>query len=153
MVNRTALVNAMASTLLAIPEVVEALAPDDPVLAYIDLNPTSNQLDEAIYQMQPGQLLVVWIETNLLRGEMTKWSHTLEICFQALPTQSHLDLGDLILAGVPVPGDGMVWRNCPLMPGLYPTEVTALARRTNSEGIDYGVIVTETAETGDWPFP
>ena len=54
MVNRTALVNAMASTLLAIPEVVEALAPDDPVLAYIDLNPTSNQLDEALYQMQPG---------------------------------------------------------------------------------------------------
>jgi hypothetical protein len=110
------MVNALAATLLAIPEVVAMLAPEDPVQAYIDTNPTANSLEDALYQMQPGQLLVVWIETVLQRTDM-------------------------------------VWRNCPLMPGLLPTEVVEIARRTDREGVDYQVIVTQTAETGDWPYP
>jgi hypothetical protein len=151
MVSRAALVRAMASTLLAVPEVVVVLSPDDPVRAYIDLNPTANSIDLAIYQMQPGQLLVAWIDTVLKTGEMSKWSHTLEIYLRSARDNSDLDLADLILNGVPFPGDGMVWRNCPLMDGVYPTEVSAITRRTDTEGVDYGVIVTETAETGDWP--
>lgn len=147
------MVNALAATLLAIPEVVAMLAPEDPVQAYIDTNPTANSLEDALYQMQPGQLLVVWIETVLQRTDMSKWLHTVEICIRALRDQSELDLGDLIMAGVPIPGDGMVWRNCPLMPGLLPTEVVEIARRTDREGVDYQVIVTQTAETGDWPYP
>jgi len=153
MVHLADLVNAMAQTLAKIPELVGVLAPVDPVRAYVDYNPTSNSVEKAIYQMQPGQLLVIWTETLLQREEMSKWSHRAEICIRALRDQSDLDLIDKILAGVPVPGTGEIWRLCPIMPGLLPTEVLAIARRTDTEGVDYTVVLTETAETGDWPNP
>lgn len=153
MVNLTDLVNAMATTLAGIPELVAALAPTNPIVAYIDTNPLRNSVSKAIYQMQPGQLLVVWNETRLERETMSKWNHVVEIYVRSLPGASDLDLIDLIVAGVPNPGDGMVWRNCPIMNGLLPTEVTTIGRHTDTEGVDYAVIQTETAETGDWPKP
>jgi hypothetical protein len=151
MIKRTDLVNAMAQTLMKIPELIADLAETDPVKAYIDFNPTSNSVEKAIYQMQPGQLLVVWIETALVVETMSKWSHRVEICLRAMRDHSDLDLGDLIMNGVPVPGDGLIWRMCPIMPGVLPTDVLGISRRTDSEGVDYAVIQTETAETGDWP--
>ena len=153
MVSLVDLVNAMAATLESIPEVVAALAPVNPIRAYIDTNPTANNVDGAIYKMQPGQLMVCWTETRLQREEMSKWAHIVEIYVRALPDHSELDLIGIIVAGVPNPGDGLIWRMCPIMPGLLPTEVTAISRRTNSEGVDYGVIETESAESGDWPSP
>lgn len=153
MVDLSDLINAMATTLSGIPALVAQLAPVDPIQAYIDLNPTANSVDKAIYQMQPGQLLVVWTETRLERETMSKWSHSVEICVRSLPDQSDLVLINAIVGGVPNPGDGMVWRNCPIMSGLLPTEITAIGRRTDTEGVDYAVIQTETAETGDWPNP
>jgi hypothetical protein len=153
MVKLNDLVNAMAETLANIPELVADLAAVDPVKAYIDFNPTSNSVENAIYQMQPGQLLVMWVETALITEAMSKWSHRVEICVRAMRDHSDLDLVDRILNGIPVPGDGLIWRMCPIMPGVLPTDVLGIARRTDSEGVDYAVIQTETAETGDWPLP
>jgi hypothetical protein len=153
MIRRSDLVNAMAAALGNVPEIAAVLAPVDPIVPYIDLSPVMNSVDKATYQMQPGQLLVMWISTRLIKGEMSKWSHIIEILCRSLPDQSDMELEDLIVAGVPIPGDGMVWRNCPLINGVYPTEVLDIERRTDTEGVDYGVIVTETAETGDWPNP
>ncbi|HEX3340608.1 MAG TPA: hypothetical protein VHT68_15725 [Pseudolabrys sp.] len=153
MIRRADLVNAMATTLGNVPELVAVLAPTDPIVPYIDSNPTMNSVDKWTYQMQPGQILVIWISTRLTKGEMSKWSHAIEILCRSLPDESDMELEDLIVAGVPNPGDGMVWRNCPLMAGVYPTEVVDIGRRTDTEGVDYGVILTETAETGDWPYP
>ena len=153
MVKLADLVNAMAQTLMNIPELVAELAATDPVKAYIDFNPTSNSVDKAIYTMQPGQLLVMWTETNLIVENMSKWSHRVEICLRSMRDHSDLDLIDLVLQGVPVPGDGLIWRMCPILPGLLPTDVSGISRRTDSEGVDYAVIETETAETGDWPLP
>jgi hypothetical protein len=130
-----------------------ALAPVDPVQAYIDWNPTSASVDAAIYQMQPGQLLVVWRDSVTTTGQIPRWQHTIEICVRAPRDKSTLDLIDLIVTGVPYPGDGLPWLRCPLLPYLYPTEVSRIGRATDTEGVDYGVIVTETAETGDWPLP
>jgi hypothetical protein len=148
------LVAAMVDTLARIPELELILAPDHPVVGYIDTNPLLNSVDKAIYhyQMQPGSLLVNWIETHLLMGTMMKWSHIIDIYVRSLPDQSNMDLVEAVMAGVPVPGDGMVWRNCPIMDGLLPTDVTNILRRTDTEGVDYFVIVTETSETGDWPL-
>ncbi|HZF24026.1 MAG TPA: hypothetical protein VE030_11250 [Burkholderiales bacterium] len=153
MIKLADLVNAMAQTLTNIPELVAQLAPTDPVKAYIDFNPTSNSVDNAIYQMQPGQLLVMWVETALVTEAMSKWSHRVEICVRAMRDHSDLDLVDQILNGVPVPGDGQIWRMCPILAGVLPTDVLGIARRTDTEGVDYAVILTETAETGDWPLP
>lgn len=153
MIKRRDLVNAIADTLAKIPEVMADLAPTDPVRAYIDFNPTSLSVEQAIYQMQPGQLLVVWVETAMVVETMSKWSHRVEICLRAMKGHSDLDLGDLVLNGVPIPGDGLIWRMCPVMPGVLPTDVLGLTRRTDTEGVDYAVIQTETAETGDWPLP
>lgn len=153
MIRRADLVNAMAAALGNVPELVAVLAPTDAIVPYVDLNPTMNSVDKWTYQMQPGQLLVIWRETRLTKGEMSKWSHSVEILCRSLPDQSDMELEDLIVSGVPVPGDGMVWRNCPLIDGVYPTEVLNIERRTDTEGVDYGVILTETAETGDWPNP
>lgn len=153
MISRRELVIAMANTLANIPELVEVLAETDPVKPYIDFNPSSNSVEKAIYQMQPGQLLVMWTETALIVENMSKWSHRVEICGRAMKEHSDMDLGDLIMQGVPVPGDGMLWRQCALLPGCLPTNVEGILRRTDTEGVDYAVIVTETAETGDWPWP
>jgi hypothetical protein len=147
------MVNAFAQTFTAIPEIVALLAPTSPVVAYVDLNPTANSVEKAIYQMQLGQLLIIYRGTDLTEGEMTKWTHTVEICLRSLPGESNLDLIDAVMAGVPNPGDGMVWRNCPLLDGLLPTKVTRIARNTDTEGVDYMLIETTTAETGDWPNP
>jgi TusA-related sulfurtransferase len=147
------LVNAMAQTLANIPEVVQELSTVDPVLPYIDMNPLANSVEKALYQMQPGQVLVLWIETVLVVEAMTKWVHRVEICVRSMRDHSDLDLISLIMNGVPIPGDGMIWRMCPVMPGVLPTEVMGIARRTDTEGVDYAVIQTETAETGDWPLP
>jgi hypothetical protein len=136
-----------------VPELVQILAPVDPVVAYIDLNPTANSVDKAIYQMQPGQVLVVYRGTDLTEGEMSKWSHAMDICIRSLPSASDLDLIDAIMAGVPNPGDGMVWRNCPILDGLLPTKVERISRNTDTEGVDYMLIETTTLETGDWPNP
>ena len=103
MVSLVSLVQALAGTLGAIPELIQALAPANPIAPYIDLNPTNNLVDTAIYQMQPGQLLVVWIETRLETREMSKWVHTVEICLRAMRDNSDLDLINLIHGGVPVP--------------------------------------------------
>lgn len=145
--------NAMAQTMLRIPGLVAELAPANPVVAYIDMNPGRNSVEKALYEMQPGQLLVVWVETALIIEEMSKWSHRMDICCRALPGHSDFDLVDLIMQGVPVPGDGQIWRQCPIMSGVLPTDVSGITRRTDSEGVDYAVILTETAETGDWPLP
>lgn len=153
MISRRALVTAMADTLSNIPELVAVLAQPTPVAPYIDFNPGSKSVEAALYGMQPGQLLVVWIETLLVVENMSKWSHRVEICFRASKGQSDLDVGDLIMQGVPVPGDGLIWRQCPIMPGVLPTDVSGLSRRTDTEGVDYAVISTETTETGDWPYP
>jgi hypothetical protein len=153
MIKLADLVNAMAETLANIPALAADLAPVNPVIAYIDFNPTSNSVEKAIYQMQPGQLLVIWVETALVTEAISKWSHRVEICLRAMRDHSDYDLIDEILNGVPVPGDGLIWRMCPIMPGVLPTDVLGIARRTDSEGVDYAVILTETAETGDWPLP
>jgi hypothetical protein len=152
MVSLIDLVNAMAVSLRNIPELEPLLARVDGVHSYIDLNPTANSVDKAIYQMQPGQLLVIWTATDLVTDTMGKWSHRVEICVRALREHSELELIQTVVNGVPVPGNGMPWRFCPLMGGLLPTNVTSILRRTDTEGVDYGVVQTETAETGDWPF-
>jgi len=153
MIHFTDLVNAMAQTLLNISEVVAELAAEEPVKAYIDYNPTSISVEKAIYQMQAGQLLVMWVETALMVETMSKWSHRVEILIRAKKDQSPYELIALIMNGVPDPGDGQMWRLCPLLPGTLPTNVLGISRRTDSEGVDYAVIETETAETGDWPWP
>lgn len=146
--------NAMVNTLLAIPALVADLALVDPVKGYIDLNPTANSVDKAIYQMQPGQVLVIWRSTSLIaEGSMSKWDHRLEICVRALPDHSDLALIDEIMQGIPQYGDGLIWRQCPILEGLLPTNVTEITRATDTEGVDYGVLLTSTHETGDWPNP
>lgn len=143
----------MAATLGNIPELAPILAPQNPIVPYIDSNPLMNSVARAIYQMEPGQVLIIWTGTVLETATMSKWIHAMELCYRCLPDESDLDLGDAIVNGVPNPGDGMYWRNCPLMDGLLPTEVKAIERRTDTEGVDYQVILTETAETGDYPNP
>lgn len=153
MIRRADLVNAMAQTLANIPALAAELDPVNPVQAYIDFTPTQTSVDKATYQLAQGQLLVLWVETLLIIENMSKWSHRLEILVRSMRDSSDMDLADLVMNGIPVPGDGMIWRMCPLIPGVLPTDVLGISRRTDSEGVDYHVILTETAETGDWPLP
>ena len=154
MIKRSDLVRAMTEKISNIAEVVGQLLPPDPVTAYIDLTPVAHDLEKAIYQMQPGQVMVYWLETNMVVEEVTRWSHRVEIALRAARDYSDMDLADLVIDGIPVPGDGMPWRFCALIPGVLPTNVINISRRTDSEGVDYHVILTETAETGDYrPLP
>jgi hypothetical protein len=144
------LTNAIVSKLVLIPELVAALAGDAAnIVGYIDRNPDLNSVSLAIYRQKPGTVLVMWQETMLSQGEMEGWVHQFVIFVRAARGNSPLDLIDLIINGIPVPGDGLRWLYCPVMPGVLPTQVTGITRPSDTEGIDYHSIVMEIKETGD----
>lgn len=150
MVNFIDLTNAIVDTLALIPELVAALGGDAAnIVAYIDRNPEPNSVSLAIYRQKPGSILVVWQETLLTQGEMEAWQHQFVIFVRAARGASPLDLIHLIVNGVPVPGDGLRWLYCPVMPGVLPTNITDITRPADTEGIDYHSIVCEIKETGD----
>ena len=142
--------NAIVTTLQAVPELVAMLGDAAAIRAYIDLNPDNNSVVSAIYTMKPGTVMVAHIETAMVTTEsMSMWSHTLHIFVKAGMDQSALDIVNAIVDGTPNPGDGQRWRYCPVMDGTEPPELTEIMRETDTEGIDYHVITTAIAETGD----
>jgi hypothetical protein len=144
------LTNALVNTLRAIPELVTELGGDPSVIVpYIDGNPAPNSLSQAIYQQALGSVLAAWQETILNEGEMEAWRHDYVIFLRAAKGHSPLTLGDILINGVPNPGDGLRWRYCPVMDGVLPATVTNLARPSDSEGIDYHSILVQFTETGD----
>ena len=150
MVSYIDLTNALVSTLASIPELVAALGGDAAnIVPYIDRNPDFNSVSAALYGQKPGTVLVIWQETMLTEGEMEAWLHQFIIFVRAARGNSPLDLINLIINGIPNPGDGLRWRYCPVMPGVLPTMVKTLTRPSDSEGIDYHSIVCEIKETGD----
>jgi hypothetical protein len=152
MVSLIEITNAMVDTLRKIPELVAELEGGTAaVLPYIDENPIKNSFSKAIYQMPAGSLLVVWQSTSLesVTETMYGWIHRHLIAVRARRGASALTALDMLMDGVPVPGDGLRWRYCPILAGCLPTEVTEIARLTDEEGIDYYVVSTTTQETGD----
>ena len=150
MVNFIDLTNAIVDTLAKVPELVAALGGDPAnIVGYIDRNPDNNSTSLAIYKQKPGSVLVIWQESVITEGEMEAWLHQFVIFVRASRGNSPLDLINLIINGVPVPGDGLRWRYCPVMPGVLPAHITPITRPMDSEGIDYHSIVCEIKETGD----
>ena len=150
MVNFIDLTNAIVGTLALIPELVAALGGDPAnIVAYIDRNPDFNSTSLAIYRQKPGSVLVIWQESVITQGEMEGWLHQFVIFVRASRGNSPLDLIWLIVNGVPVPGDGLRWRYCPVMQGVLPANLTPVTRPMDAEGIDYYSIVCEIKETGD----
>jgi hypothetical protein len=149
MIDLIDLMNTMAQTFQMIPELMVELAPANPVVAYIDSNPIRNSIIKARYQMQPGTLLIAWLETLFREGEPMAWGHRIEIYVRALRDHSDLALIQLLTNGVPNPGNGLRWRYCPLIDHVTPTNILSSSRVTDEEGIDYAVVLTETLETGD----
>lgn len=140
----------MVAALRAIPEVVALLGGDEEAIdGYIDRNPDRNSISAAIYGMKPGSVLISWQETLLAQGDIEGWIHNVVIFVRAARGESSMELIDAIIDGVPVPGDGLRWRYCPVMDGVLPTNVIEIARPIDEEGIDYFSITTETKETGD----
>jgi hypothetical protein len=150
LVNLITLTNAIVDKLVLIPDLVAALGGDTTnIVAYIDRNPDFNSVSLALYKQKPGTVMVIWQETLLTQGEMEAWMHQFVIFVRAVRGASPLDLINLIINGVPVPGDGLRWLYCPVMPGVLPTNVTDITRPSDTEGIDYHSIVCEIKETGD----
>lgn len=150
MVNFIVLTNAIVTTLASVPELVAALGGDSAnIIGYIDTNPDHNSVSLAIYKQKPGSVMVIWQETLLTQGDMEGWLHQFVIFVRAARGASPLDLIDLIINGIPVPGDGLRWRYCPVMLGVLPTNITDITRPSDTEGIDYHSIVCEIKETGD----
>lgn len=150
MVNLITLTNAIVDKLVLIPELIVALGGDTAnIIGYIDRNPDFNSVSLALYKQKPGTVMVIWQETLLTQGEMEAWMHQFVIFVRAVRGASPLDLINLIINGVPVPGDGLRWLYCPVMPGVLPTNITDITRPSDTEGIDYHSIVCEIKETGD----
>jgi hypothetical protein len=150
LVNLITLTNAIVDKLVLIPELVAALGGDTAnIIGYIDRNPDFNSVSLSLYKQKPGSVIVLWQETLLTQGEMEAWLHQFVIFVRAARGESPLDLINLIINGVPVPGDGLRWLYCPVMPGVLPTNVTDITRPSDTEGIDYHSIVCEIKETGD----
>jgi hypothetical protein len=150
LVNLIELTNAIVDKLVLIPDLVAALAGDTAnIIPYIDENPNLNSVSLALYKQKPGSVMVIWQETLLTQGDMEAWMHQFVIFVRAVRGASPLDLIDKIINGIPVPGDGLRWRYCPVMPGVLPANITDITRPSDTEGIDYHSIVMEIKETGD----
>ena len=151
MVSLIEITNAMAAKMQSIPELVALLDNGaGSVISYIDENPNRNSSSNAIYQMPAGSLLVVWNGTVMEAGEtMEAWIHMIQIFVRARRGDSALAVIDALMDGIPIPGDGLRWRYCPIMDGVLPTEVKDISRLIDEEGIDYFVVSTFTQETGD----
>jgi hypothetical protein len=145
------LVNAFALNFQKIPPLLAVLVDGaNSVVPYIDVNPQNNSWEKARYQMAQGSLLVVYHGFILEKGaHMEAWQHLVTVYLKAQKGMSLLDLIPLLMNGVPVPGDGLRWHYCELLPGLLPPHVDNCHRETDSEGIDYFQVVTSNQETGD----
>jgi hypothetical protein len=150
MIDWTLLVNTMADKFLSMPPLLALLAPENPVVAYLDLPPDEKSIMKARYQMQPGSVLISWRDTVFLEGQVTGWSHQVEIDVKAWRNVSTLAMVRELVNGIPVPGDGQVWRMCPVISGVYNTIVSEIHRETDPEGVDFFVLITKTLETGDY---
>jgi len=147
MVSLIEITNAMTAKLQSIPELVALL---DSIVGYVDENPERNSISNAIYGMPAGSLLVVWNGTTLeAASTMEAWIHVLQIYVRARRGDSPLAVIDALMDGIPVPGDGLRWRYCPIMDGVLPTVVRDVVRLIDEEGIDYYAVTTFTQETGD----
>lgn len=151
MVDLTQLTLALVDTFQRIPELVEALGEDpNRVFAYLDSNPDRNSLQLAIYEQPAGTVMVAWDETGINESqEMSKWEHRYYFTCRAAKDGSALVLMNLLVDGVPVPGDGQRWRFCPVMDGVLPAEIIEMTRLQDREGIDYYAIHGRIYETGD----
>jgi hypothetical protein len=145
------LTNAFVDVLRRIPELVADLDQASPssIQPYIDFNPDKNSIQMAIYDMKEGSVLVVFDESYLLEGELSANEYVVRFILKAKKGQSVYDLAKDIGRGVPVPGDTQRWYRCPVMDGVYPTEIAGSARATDEEYIDYWTILTKTKEIGD----
>jgi hypothetical protein len=150
MIDLIELVQSMAATLGAIPPLMAILAPANSIVAYIDMHPTENSLSQARYEMQPGSVMLAFMETTFQEGATSPWAHTVAIFVKAQAAQSELAIVTQIVNGIPVPGDGLPWRYCPVMHDVLPTVIKAITRVDDEEGLDYIQITTETLETSDY---
>ena len=156
MIDIIQLLNAMRDTFQRIPELVALLeGGPDGVMPYLDINPDRNKLGRAVYQSPAGSLLIAWMGTGMVEATTTMegWDHAIQIFVKAQRGASPLAILNALVDGVPVPGDGLRWRFCPLLPGTLPTTVRELSRIVDEENIDYYVVSTVTRETGDDPPP
>ena len=140
----------MVDAFRKIPELVTALNNEPEAIAgYYDLNPDRNSLANAIYTQAPGSILVAWTETLFAEEEVTCWAHMYEYYVRARRKGSPMEVITALVNGIPIPGDGQIWRYCPVMDGVLPTQVINISRIPDAEQIDLFVIRTETKETGD----
>ena len=153
MVDLVALTNAMAQTLANIPELMALL--DQGIDPYIDMNADRNSVAKAIYKQPAGSLLVVWQSATLdtQASTMEGYVHVIQIYIKAMRGNSALAIVTTLLNGIPVPGDGLIWRRCGIMDGVLPTQVSEVVRLIDPEGIDYIVATTLTQEIGDADTP
>jgi hypothetical protein len=149
MIDLRQLTDATVDTFRLIPEVIEILGDEQYIRAYVYQNPAQNELMTAVYQTPAGSILVAWIETVANDADDGWWLHRFHYILRGTTTGSSLDLLTALLNGVPVPGDGMRWRLCGLMPGLEPAKILEVSRQPDEEGIDYVQITAEIKETGD----
>jgi hypothetical protein len=140
----------MVDTFRKIPDLVAALNHDpEAIVAYHDLNPDRNSLTNAVYTQAPGSILVAWTETMFAEEEIGCWQHTYQYFVRARRKGSPIEVITELVNGIPIPGDGLIWRFCPVMDGVLPTQVVNISRQPDVEGIDYFIVTTQTKETGD----
>jgi hypothetical protein len=149
MINDDDLTAAFVAKLQALDQLVLLLGSVDDVVGYFDSGADRNNMDAAIYEMKPGTVMVMWEETVLTEGEMEAWVHRVNFHVRAPRGQSSQSVIATIVNGIPVPGDGLRWRYCPVLSGVLPTEVKRIYPQKDSEGVDYYTIACETRETGD----
>lgn len=152
MVDLIQLTQALVDTWRLIPPLITDLNGDpNNISAYIDENPEFNSVERAVYEMPQGSILLAWYETAINEGEAGGgfWVHRFRAFLRAAKNSSVLTLVRDLMSGIPAPGDGQRWFLCPVMDGVFPTDVMEIGRPTDQEGIDYVTVTMQIREVGD----
>jgi hypothetical protein len=151
LVDLITLLNDISGTLRSCPEVSDELDGNvSTVLPYEDVTTaTTNSLARAIYTMPNGSVLVAWLTTDIVEGELqSAWEHRVEIYVRAVKLKSPLKLVNAIIDGKPE-GQDLPWRYLCVNDDVLPVEISEVARIVDEEGIDYYVMRCAFKEKGD----
>ena len=151
MTDLVALIADLTAVLRSCPAIVDELEGNAyAIAAYQDMaTDEQNSLQRMTYMQPNGTVMIAWTGSGITEGEMTGWSHSVDVLVRAIRRKSPLSLLHAIIDGTPE-GSEQRWRYGCINDDVLPVSIGSIVRLTDEEHIDAYVIHMEFKEKGDY---
>ena len=150
MTDLLALLADFTAVLRSCPAIVDELDGNaTAIVCYMDqATDEKNSLARAIYMQPNGTVMIAWMGTSTGEGELSGWSHAIDVMVRAVRRKSPLPLLHAIVDGTPE-GSALMWRYDCDNEDVLPVLIGGVDRLTDEEQIDTYVIHMQFREKGD----